>query len=79
MFTRNVAGLDRAARLGIGIVLLPVALLLLGGPGGGIFGIAATAVGLIGLVTGVSGFCPTYVLLGWSIARDRQPASGGAR
>ena len=79
MFTRNVAGLDRAARLAIGIVLLPVALLLLGGPSAGIFGIAATAVGLIGLVSGVTGFCPTYVLLGWSTARDRQPALGGAR
>ena len=79
MFSRNVAGLDRAARLAIGIVLLPVALLLLGGPDGGIFGIAATAVGLIGLVSGVTGFCPTYVLFGWSTARDRQPAPGGAR
>ena len=79
MFTHNVAGPDRVARLALGIVLLPVALLLLGGPGGGIFGIAATAVGLIGLVTGVTGFCPTYVLLGWSTARDRQPAPGGAR
>jgi Inner membrane protein YgaP-like, transmembrane domain len=79
VFTRNVAGLDRAARLAIGIVLLPVALLLLGGPGGGIVGIAATAVGLIGLLSGLTGFCPTYVLLGWSTARDRQPAPGGAR
>lgn len=48
MFTRNVDGLDRAARPAIGIVLLPTALLLLGGPGGGILGIAATAAGLIG-------------------------------
>jgi Inner membrane protein YgaP-like, transmembrane domain len=79
VFTRNVAGVDRAARLAIGIVLLPVALLLLGGPGGGIFGIAATAVGLIGLLSGVTGFCPTYVLLGWSTARERQAAPGGAR
>ena len=77
MFTRNVAGLDRAARLAIGIVLLPTALLLLGGPGGGILGIAATAAGFIGLVTGVTGFCPTYVLLGWSTARDRQPGPDG--
>ena len=78
MFTRNVAGLDRAARLAIGIVLLPTALLL-GGPGGGALGIAATAAGFIGLATGVTGFCPTYILLGWSTARDRQPAPGGAR
>jgi DUF2892 family protein len=79
VFTRNVAGLDRAARLAIGIVLLPVGLLVLGGPGGGIVGVAATAAGLIGLVTGVTGFCPTYVMLGWSTARDRQPAPGGGR
>jgi hypothetical protein len=78
MFTQNVGGFDRVARFAIGIVTLPIGLLLLIG-GVGIVGIAVTAVGAIGLVTAATGFCPTYVLLGWSTARDRTAALGGAR
>jgi hypothetical protein len=79
MFTRNVGGFDRVARLTIAIVLLPIGLLLLLISGVGIVGIAATAAGFIGLVTAATGFCPTYVLLGWSTARDRTAALGGTR
>ena len=78
MFTQNVGGFDRVARLTIAIVLLPIGLLLLIS-GVGIVGIAATAAGFIGLVTAATGFCPTYVLLGWSTARDRTAALGGTQ
>ena len=76
MFPRNVAGVDRVARLAVGIVLLPVALLLLGGLVGAPLGIALAAIGLIGLTTGATSFCPLYVPLGVSTARPTQPALG---
>ena len=79
MFTQNVGGIDRVARLAIGIVLLPIGVLVLAG-GIGIVGIASTAVGFIGLASGATGFCPTYALLGWSTARnDRRAVLGGVR
>jgi Protein of unknown function (DUF2892) len=78
MFKQNVGGFDRVARLAIGTLLLPIGLVLLIG-GVGIVGIAAAAAGVIGLVTAATGFCPSYVLLGWSTARDRTAALGGAR
>ena len=79
MFPRNVAGLDRFARLAIGIVLLPTGLLLLGGSAGGILGAALAALGLVGLVSGASGFCPLYVALGVSTARSAPAPQGGDR
>ena len=79
MFTQNVGGIDRVARLVIGIVLLPIGVLVLV-DGIGIVGIAATAVGFIGLASGATGFCPTYVPLGWSTARNNRTATrGGVR
>jgi hypothetical protein len=78
MFTHNVGGIDRVARLAIAIVLLPVGLVALGGLGGAVVGLAVALPGFIGLVTAVTGFCPTYVLFGFSTARDRSPALGGA-
>ena len=68
MLARNVAGPDRAARLAIGIVLVPVGLVLLGGLAGQILGITVAAVGFVGLATGLSGFCPLYVPFGFSTA-----------
>lgn len=78
MFTHNVGGFDRMARLALGVVLLPVGLVVLGGAGGAIVGLAVALAGFIGLVTAITGFCPTYVLLGISTAHDRRPAPGGA-
>ncbi len=66
MFTRNVGGFDRAARIVAGPVLLLVAFLLLGGPHGA--GLLALIVGLLLLTSGVVGFCPPYVLFGISTA-----------
>lgn len=64
MFKTNVGGLDRAARLSAGLVLL---------------GLAATGVigvwgwlGLVPLATGLMGSCPLYSVLGVSTC----PAKG---
>ena len=78
MVTQNVGGIDRVVRLAIGIVLLPIGVLVLAG-GIGIVGIAVTTVGFIGLASGVTGFCPPYVLFGWSTAHKRTAAFGGVR
>lgn len=55
----NEGFVDRVVRVTLGVVLL--ALLTIGPvPGWGLVGL----IGLIPLVTGLVGFCPTYVLLG---------------
>jgi len=79
VFPRNVGGLDRVARLAIGIVLLPIGLLLLGGLAGEILGVALATVGFIGLASGAMGFCPLYVALGLSTARQTRAVPGGGR
>ncbi|HEU5316059.1 MAG TPA: DUF2892 domain-containing protein [Chloroflexota bacterium] len=70
MPAQNVGGLDRALRLVGGLVLLPAGLLLGGAASSGL-GLAVAAVGLIGLVTGATGYCPTYWLFGFSTARTK--------
>lgn len=54
----NVGGLDRIARIAVGVVLV---------------GLAATGtvgawgwLGLLPLATGAIGWCPPYAMLGWS-------------
>ena len=66
MFSRNVGGLDRAIRLALGVNLLPAGLFLLG-PGG--LRWPAWVLGLIGLVSGTSGYCLLYVPFGISTRR----------
>jgi hypothetical protein len=77
VFRRNVGGLDRGARVAIGIVLLTMGLLLLGGLAGETVGLALAGVGFIGLASGATGFCPLYVALGVSTARQTHVAGGG--
>jgi hypothetical protein len=77
MFSRNVGGLDRAVRLTLGVVLVPSGLLLLGGDHA--YGLWIVVLGLIGLASGIIGFCPPYVLLGISTARRRGSTRPGAR
>lgn len=64
MFPRNEGPTDRVIRLIVGIVFIPVGLFVLGGVDAHIIGIVVAAVGLIGLVTGALGRCPTYVPFG---------------
>jgi hypothetical protein len=56
----NVGGLDRVLRIVVGVVLLAAVVILEGN---------ARWLGLIGLVpllTGIFGYCPAYLLLGFS-------------
>lgn len=73
MFSRrNVGGLDRAARFVLGITLLA----------GGLFASAdrpgyrgvLIGLGLLGLITAAVGFCPPYLLFGFSTARAQPGA-----
>jgi hypothetical protein len=54
----NEGSLDRAARLLVAGVLIGIGLGVLRGPGG----IAMAVVGVIPLLTGLTGFCPLYTL-----------------
>lgn len=66
MLPRNEGALDRAVRLTIGVVLVPSGLLLLDGLRGGVVGLVLAAIGLFGLVSGSTGFCPLYLPFGFS-------------
>ncbi len=66
MFKRNEGTLDRTVRLGLAIVLLPAGLFFLGALQGNLVVLIAVGIGVIGLVTGATGVCPTYNLFGIS-------------
>jgi DUF2892 family protein len=66
MFKRNEGILDRIVRVALGVVLLPTGLFLLGGLQGSVPGLIVTGLGAIGLITGATGYCPTYTLFGFS-------------
>jgi hypothetical protein len=76
MLCRNVGGLDRALRLVLGAVLLPVGVVLLAG--GHPYGAGVTVVAGFVLASGLLGFCPPYVVLGISTARPKPPPPSGA-
>ncbi len=78
MLKRNEGKLDRLARLAIGIVLLPAGLLWLGALQGNVVGLLAAVVGMIGLVTAFTGFCPTYVLFGISTVEAKEKPSAAS-
>jgi hypothetical protein len=61
----NQGSIDRALRLVVAGVLIGIGLGVVRGPGG----IAMAAVGVIPLLTGLSGFCPLYTLLGIDTSR----------
>lgn len=71
MLHRNEGPLDRAIRLAAGIVLLPLGLFVLGGVTGEIVGLVIAMVGVMGLATGATGFCPTYVLFHFSTVQEK--------
>ncbi len=66
MLPRNEGAVDRAVRLVVGVVLLPGGLFLLDGLQGGVVGLVLAAIGLLGLVSGTTGFCPLYLPFGFS-------------
>jgi hypothetical protein len=61
-FKKNIGGVDRVARILIGIALLAVTSLAIGGPGNPLAYLGL--VGLIPLIAGIIGYCPPYSLLG---------------
>ncbi len=75
MFKRNEGTLDRIVRLALAIVLLPAGLFFLGALQGNLVGLFAVGIGLIGLVTGATGVCPTYNLFGISTLETEQKQS----
>lgn len=72
MFRQNCGRLDRAAQLVLGVMLLPVGLFLLGGLQGNLLGQVASAIGLLALATGASGFWVLYVPFGISTVEKRE-------
>lgn len=64
MFKRNVGILDRIVRVALGLVLVPVGLILVGVLQGNVPGLVFVGLGGIGLITGITGFCPLYILFG---------------
>ncbi len=66
MFKRNEGIIDRMVRVSLGVVLLPTGLFLLGGLQGSVLGLLAAGLGAVGLITGFTGVCPTYIPFGIS-------------
>lgn len=84
MFKRNEGILDRIVRVGLGMVLLPAGLVLLGILHSNVLGLLAVGLGGIGLITGITGVCPTYTLFGISTLEKekeshRQVQDNGSR
>lgn len=52
----NVGSIDKIARIGVGILLLVLAVMGIGTPW--------TWIGIVPLITGLAGRCPVYSLLG---------------
>jgi hypothetical protein len=75
MFKRNEGTLDRIARLALGTVLLPAGLFWLGALQGNVAGLLAAVLGVIALVTALTGFCPTYVLFGFDTLKPEKKQS----
>ncbi len=65
----NQGIIDRGIRLVAAAILIGVGLGVVRGPGG----IAMAVVGVIPLLTGLSGFCPLYTLFG--IDTSRRPSA----
>ncbi len=63
MFATNEGGVDRAARVVVGLVVLSLVFV---GPKS-MWGLA----GVVPLLTGLAGWCPVYALLGMSTAPNK--------
>ena len=76
---KNVGSLDSAIRITVGLIAVPAAVLLLGALEGSVIGLVALTVGVIGLLTGITRRCPTYLLFGIDTLDDDDPAKATAR
>jgi hypothetical protein len=68
LYRRNVGGFDRGVRLLLGVALVAAGLFFARGISGASLGIFVAVVGLVGLLSGITGRCPLYALLGISTA-----------
>ncbi len=75
MFKRNEGTLDRILRLALGIVLLPAGLFWLGALQLSVLSLLIAGLGVIGLITGLTGVCPTYNLFGFSTLETEKKQS----
>lgn len=75
MVPKNEGPVDRAIRVVVGVVLLPVGLLVLGGVQPSVVGLVVATLGLWVLVTGAIGRCPGYVPFGISTLEERRHAA----
>jgi hypothetical protein len=67
MFKQNLGAVDRVIRIGSGIVLASIGMLVLKGTASTVVSIVA----VIPLVTGLIGFCPLYVPFKLSTVRAK--------
>ena len=67
MFKQNLGTVDRVIRIGLGIVLAAIGMLVLKGTASTVVSIVA----LIPLITGIVGFCPLYVPLKFSTIKTK--------
>jgi len=67
MFKQNLGTVDRVIRIGLGIVLAAIGMLVLKGTASAVVSVVA----LIPLVTGLIGFCPLYVPFKLSTVKAR--------
>ena len=73
MFKRNEGTIDRILRVALAMVLLAVGLFLLGGSQGSVPGLLVASLGVLPLITGLTGFCPLYVPFGIStLEKEKQ-------
>jgi hypothetical protein len=75
MFKRNEGTLDRIVRVALGMVLLPAGIFWLGGLQGTVLSLLATGLGVMGLITGLTGVCPLYIPFGISTLETQQKQS----
>jgi len=66
MFERNESTVDRIVRAVLGLILLWVGLWPLGGLQATVVGIIVALIGLVLVVTAITGFCLIYRLVGIS-------------
>jgi Inner membrane protein YgaP-like, transmembrane domain len=66
MFKRNEGILDRIVRVTLGMVLVPAGLFWLGGWQGSVLGLLIAGIGVLGLITGLTGICILYIPFGIS-------------
>ncbi len=66
MFKKNEGVIDRSMRVTLGLALLPIGLVRLGGMRGRKLGVLFAGLGVMGLITGITGVSALYGPLGFS-------------